>query len=155
MDLIYDRDLGIFSRKDGSEPVNYNGSHPVICLKGKKYYARRLAWIYVHGSIPAGHVIVHIEGDKYDLCIHNLRAVTKQEAARLRKAPFNTHGVTGVTWSKASNKWLARIASNGKKYNLGFYEEFVDAVRARVFMERSFGWPPNSLGEQFLKIYRP
>lgn len=42
----------------------------------------------------------------------------------------NTSGVTGVEWVPASNKWKAVISFKGRRYYLGCYENFEDAVRA-------------------------
>ena len=52
----------------------------------------------------------------------------------LRKNPVrsNNHsGVTGVDWRKRSRRWRASICFKGTRYNLGEYEKFEDAVRAR------------------------
>ena len=43
----------------------------------------------------------------------------------------NTSGVTGVTWDKSKEKWMAQIIFKGKSYHLGRYEKFEDAVKAR------------------------
>ena len=52
----------------------------------------------------------------------------------LRKNPVrsnNRSGVTGVDWRKRSRRWRASICFKGTRYNLGEYEKFEDAVRAR------------------------
>lgn len=43
----------------------------------------------------------------------------------------NTSGVTGVEWIPVTNKWKAVIFFKGKRYYLGCYEKFEDAVKAR------------------------
>ena len=50
----------------------------VMSLDHKMYKAHRLAWLYVHGVWPQGQ-IDHINGDKADNRIANLRDVTQSQ----------------------------------------------------------------------------
>ena len=50
----------------------------------------------------------------------------------------NTSGVTGVEWVPASKKWKAVIFFKGKRYYLGCYEDFEDAVAARKQAEEMY-----------------
>ena len=43
----------------------------------------------------------------------------------------NTSGVPGVSYHGKLKRWAAYIYKNGKKIQLGFYDLFEDAVRAR------------------------
>ncbi|MCI8602160.1 MAG: hypothetical protein HFE45_11350 [Oscillospiraceae bacterium] len=43
----------------------------------------------------------------------------------------NTSGVPGVDWRTAKGLWRASICFKGKRYYLGSYAQFEDAVRAR------------------------
>lgn len=43
----------------------------------------------------------------------------------------NKTGVVGVNWDKSRGKWQASLRFRGKKYNLGRFEKFDDAVAAR------------------------
>ena len=52
-----------------------------------------------------------------------------------RRQINNTSGYTGVHWNKLRNKWQAVIQRNGKKINLGCFDDFEDAVRARQAAE--------------------
>ena len=56
-------------------------------------------------------------------CVEMLRAKT------VRKN--NTSGVPGVDWAKRKRRWRASICFKGKRYCLGSYEKFDDAVQAR------------------------
>ena len=43
----------------------------------------------------------------------------------------NTSGVPGVDWWASKRRWRAAICFKGKRYYLGSYGRFEDAVRAR------------------------
>ena len=75
----------------------------------KKYYAHRLAWLYVHGEFPKNGMD-HINGLRNDNRIINLRAVSDKENSRnlsLRKD--NVSGHIGVSWDTEKNKWKVTI----------------------------------------------
>ena len=56
-------------------------------------------------------------------CVEMLRAKT------IRKN--NTSGVPGVDWRPTKGMWRAAICFKGKRYHLGSFEKFEDAVEAR------------------------
>lgn len=43
----------------------------------------------------------------------------------------NTSGVPGVDWQTSKQRWRAMICFKGKRYYLGSYNRFEDAVKAR------------------------
>lgn len=53
------------------------------------------------------------------------------QAYNKRKMESNTSGKTGVSWCKDRYKWEAYIAVDGKKINLGRYDNYEDAVKVR------------------------
>lgn len=50
----------------------------------------------------------------------------------------NTSGVSGVTYTKASNKWQVRIGVNGKRIHLGYFDSFEEAVQVRKEAEEKY-----------------
>ena len=56
-------------------------------------------------------------------CVEMLRAKTVRRN--------NTSGVPGVDWLTAKGRWRASICFKGKRYYLGSYTAFADAVEAR------------------------
>ena len=48
----------------------------------------------------------------------------------------NRSGVPGVDWVKSRGKWRASICFKQKRYHLGYYDDFRDAVDARQKAER-------------------
>lgn len=57
----------------------------------------------------------HINGDRADNRIENLRAANRSENQCNRFAlASNTSGHPGVSWHKKSKAWLVRVMKNGK-----------------------------------------
>lgn len=71
---------------------------------------------------------------------------TQASALRAKLSKSNTSGVKGVTWDASRSKWKAQIKFKGKNYNLGRFDNFEDAVKARKTAEEN-------LHEEFLKWY--
>ena len=77
--------------------------------------------------------IDHIDNNKENNNVSNLRFATHQENGRNTKMyKNNTSGVKGITFSKASNKWIAQIKIDGLRVHLGCFENIEDAKAARV-----------------------
>ena len=84
--------------------------------------AHRLAWFYVYGSWP-GLYIDHINGNKTDNRINNLRAATPSNNQHNRgKSKRNITGLKGVSYDVKRRKWVSGISYNGIKMNLGRYD---------------------------------
>jgi hypothetical protein len=92
--LEYDPDTGIFLwRKNGQKkrvsrvaggaiPAGYI----VIGINKKTWMAHRLAWIYANGDIPPDRFIDHINRDRSDNRLSNLRLVDALESTHNRNA---------------------------------------------------------------------
>lgn len=113
-------------------------------LKGaifrKLIKAHRAAWAHYHGRWPTQD-IDHIDGNKHNNRIENLRDVSRQE--NMRNVPLtkaNKSGVKGVHWYKARNKWVASIMISGKHKHLGYFDLKEDAASARKAAERKYGF---------------
>ena len=62
-------------------------------------------------------------------CVEMLRAKTVRRN--------NTSGVPGVDWRPSKQSWRASICFKGKRYYLGSYSRFEDAVKARKRAEEA------------------
>lgn len=104
----------------------------------KTYLAHRVIWMLVHGEWPE-HEIDHINGDKTDNRLVNLRCVDRATNGKnLKRKSNNTSGTTGVNWDKWTEQWKACIYVNGKNINLGRFASFDDAVTARKRAETEY-----------------
>jgi len=147
----YNPATGVFARLvttapalAGSEAGTVSkGGYRQIQIQGARYYAQRLAWLYTFGRWPIGQ-IDHINGDKSDNRIENLREVTHAENGKNQKRSCaNTSGVTGVSRHKRASKWQARINADGVEKHLGLFVNKQDAVEARQAAEVKFGYHEN------------
>ena len=105
--------------------------------------AHRTAWALHYCEHPTGN-IDHINGDRVDNRIANLRDVVSAENARnVAVGSNNSSGVIGVYRHSQMPKWTAQINAFGKTVGLGCFTRFEDAVIARKAAERVLGYHPN------------
>lgn len=106
-------------------------------------YAHRVLWAMAHGEWPDGE-IDHINADKLDNRIENLRVVSKRENARNRRlSKRNKSGITGVCWCRKRRAWVASIKGDTGTINLGRFKCVGMAMRARKQAQRQLGYHPN------------
>jgi hypothetical protein len=105
--------------------------------------AHRLAWRYAYEAWPT-HTIDHINGDRADNRIANLRDVTRRENRQnIHKAHrTNISGLLGA--AKAKYSWRSSINVDGKRINLGSFKTPEEAHQAHVNAKRRFH-PGNTL----------
>ena len=129
--------------KTGDQAGTLNQSGYIhIKIKRSVYKAHRLVWMWQYGKDPGSLDIDHINGNKTDNRIENLRLVTKSENGRnIKRAINNSSGVTGVY--KDQKKWRAHLRFNGKRICQGRYEDWFEAVCARKSAENRYGFHPN------------
>lgn len=103
------------------------GGYLIIRISGANYKAHRLAWLQVNGEWPSGQ-LDHINGDKTDNRIANLRIATPAENAANRPRRSNGRsGFKGVSWCNRTGKWLASIRSDGRNRHLGYFTDPAEA----------------------------
>jgi hypothetical protein len=109
-----------------------------ICQQ--KMRAHRVIWVIVHGEWP--EYIDHINGDRADTRLRNLRAVSHQENMKNQpRRRTNTSGRMGVSWR--DGKWIAYASVDGKQRQLGKFVAFEDACAARSKFESDHGYHMN------------
>jgi len=142
---IYDCDSGTFADKETGElrgGIDKDG-YCRVKLEGQDYKVHRLAWLYVYGEWPID-IVDHIDHNRSNNAISNLRVVTAKENAQNRKLQSrNNTGDTGVHWGTQAKKWIAAIGVDGKKIHLGYFIEYSEAVNARKLAEIAYGFHEN------------
>lgn len=109
---------------------------------GKIHKVHRLIFILVHGYMPKE--IDHINGDRADNRIENLREVTRSENQYNKSAQRNRSGYRGVTWHQKSNKWAVRVMKDGKSRSFGYFDDLefagfvAEEARRKLYGEFAF-----------------
>ena len=129
--LKYDPVSGVFTRKinqgkfeAGSHPghVNCDG-YIYISVNGTCYAAHRLAWLMATKTDPGEFEIDHVDGNRQNNAISNLRLATRSENnknAKIRKD--NSSGYKGVSYRKDTKNWRAVIHVNKTSISLGSFD---------------------------------
>lgn len=105
-----------------------------IKVNYRRYYAHRLAWLYMTGQWPTEQ-IDHINLDRADNRWVNLRAATAQQNIRNRNVMrTSTTGIKGVY--RHRKRYRALIGIDGKQVNLGHFEDAKQAAAVRLNAER-------------------
>jgi hypothetical protein len=133
-------------RVAGTIQIKGNGYRRVnIVLDGKSFKAHRLAWLYVTGDIPPKE-IDHKNRDATDNRWENIRDSAGLNQKNKSMQRNNKSGVTGVSWSKVSGKWAARVwggAADCRTYkHLGLFLS-VEAAKIAVDSFRRGVYDPN------------
>lgn len=100
--------------------------------------AHRVIWAIVSGEWPSH--IDHVNGDRCDNRLENLRNVTNAMNCRNKGLPIPASGRVGVRWVANRNQWQARI---GKRTHLGWFKSRGEAIAAREKAEREHGYHAN------------
>lgn len=126
----------------GNAVDNRNHGYLRVNICGKRYSAHRIIWCMVYGEWP--EEVDHINGDRGDNRLCNLRAVSRQENMRnTRIRNDSSTGVTGVSYSKRDDVFIAYIGANKKTKILGRFATIEDAVAARKAAEAELGYHEN------------
>lgn len=142
--LDYDQDTGIFTwKKDiyagknnnrilvckGDRAGFVNHDYRYIKYNGKRYAEHRLAFLFTYGVIP--QYIDHINGDKSDNRISNLRECSKNQNGQNRpKLSNNSTGYKGVYVNPKSGKYISKIRINGELKYIGTFNTPEEAAKA-------------------------
>lgn len=154
--LHYNQSTGIFTRKK-DQSINIksgdiagtirkpcNGkSYIQISVRGKIYYAHRLAYLYVIGKFPRNKTD-HQDGNGLNNKWHNIKpATSKENSQNMRLRDNSISGCCGVNWHSKANKWQVTIGVNLKSIYLGLYSDIKKAISIRKKAEVKYGFHKN------------
>lgn len=139
--LFYDPFIGSFvwrvapsnRAKIGGRAGHINGQgYREIELRGRVYQSHRVAWLFVNGRWPHNE-IDHVNGDRLDNRIDNLREATKSQNQhnRRRWTKPTSSRFKGVSFHKPTGKWCAHIQYNNARKHLGLFDTEELAAAAR------------------------
>ena len=97
----------------------------------RKFYVYQLIWIWHNDLIPEGFEIDHIDRDKHNHKIENLRLASKsQNGANKAKRPGNYSSKYKGVCKVPSGKWVAVIQVKMKRVHIGTFDTEEQAARA-------------------------
>lgn len=143
--LLYDKSTGKlyfnnttstrFRKGDPAGSSRKRDGYTQIKYKNKMYLAHRLIWLIAYGEFPKGF-LDHINGNKQDNRLCNLRDVTKNINCQNQRNPSknNTTGFLGV--SKKGNRYYSQIRIKGSKKFLGYTTTAEEAYQNYLIAKR-------------------
>jgi hypothetical protein len=118
----------IFEYKDGKlfrdgKEAGWSEGYRRVEIEGKAIRSHRIIYEMHHGPIPEGMVIDHINCDKMDNRVENLRAVTRRaNSLNRKKHPKGAY--------RQGKKWVAQIRVNYENIYLGRFDTEEEAHEA-------------------------
>jgi hypothetical protein len=125
----------LFNYQDGQFVRKSNGKlvvcNPIdgqaylrLSIAGKTYPLHRMIFFYQHGYLPK--VVDHIDGNRFNNNIENLRAVTQQQnCLNSKRRNTSKSGFKNVYLQSGTHnkKWVVSVSINGKRSYLGSFED--------------------------------
>lgn len=122
----YDEITGKIFGVKGNEIISKKNKYIFIKIRINKIiyqlYAHQLAYYFKYNKVV--DYIDHIDGDRSNNKINNLREVTNQQNT------FNNHIAKGYYFIKKLNKYSSKISINGKQIYLGIFNTEQEAKQA-------------------------
>lgn len=118
--------------KVGTVAGKAKGSHGYgrVSIYGRHQSIHRIIWLWWYGEWPYED-IDHINGDRKDNRIANLRTCTRRENTQNAVVRSDsTNSKKGVKFHPDSGRWSARIGLYGKSYYLGSFDTEAEAHAA-------------------------
>lgn len=139
--FFYDPETGQFLHRcpltkdpiDRSKVKDPRSKYRITIIGKTAYPTHRLCYLYYHGPFDESFQIDHINCDKHDNRINNLRLATVRE--QMRNRPIrkdNRTGFKGITFDLSKQRYRARIRVENKRLHIGWFDNPEDAYKAFV-----------------------
>lgn len=125
--LVWKETRGMARKGQIAGTINSRG-YRHIRIDNKFYQAHRLIWIFFNEKLDSDITIDHINRDRSDNRIENLRTATNSE--NNRNSQRSDHSSVGV-W-RAGNRFVANYNDNGKRHYIGRFDTQSEAIEARA-----------------------
>jgi hypothetical protein len=132
--LDYEHSIGTFIWKSRDNPtfntrfagkaagyLNSSSGYYLLTIYNTPYLAHRVAWYLYYGVDPANYLIDHVDGNKANNTITNLR---------LANYSFNAQVSKTVTFIPKNNRYESAIKVNGRRVVLGAFNTELQARTA-------------------------
>ena len=107
--------------------------HTMEAWESNSHTQIKMHWLIV------GKYYDHEDRNAFNNRKYNLRPANASENSSNRSIlRRNTSGITGVSWDKSRNKWIAHIGIKNKKFRLGRFSNKEDAILARLKAEKQY-----------------
>lgn len=148
--IAYDPETGNFrwlvnkaGKKAGEQAgcVDPVTNYRSVCVNRTRYYEHYLAILFSGQTVPNGMWIDHINGNKSDNRLFNLRVVTPSQNGhhRTKLNKNNKSGAAGVRFDPSRGKFFAYINVNRKMIALGRFKTHEEAAEAREAARQKIG----------------
>jgi len=135
-----------YKRRETTGCFNNNGYRNVE-VAGKKHSVHRLVARAYLSTYSEDLQVDHIDGDRANNCVSNLRMVTNSGNQRGYRKPQGAVPYRGVTFHKRNktNPYTAQITVNGKTKYLGCFPTEEAAFQAYNAAAIEYGFSPEAL----------
>jgi hypothetical protein len=118
------QDGALIRRKDGRSAVITMGAkrYERVSVDGKIQTLHRMVYLWHHGHLPK--TLDHIDGNRTNNKIENLREATQQQNCLNRKHHSNSKSpYKNVYWHTAAGKWTVVMSLNHKRKVFGYFDD--------------------------------
>jgi len=141
----YNPDTGELFRKlkkglvKQKQSLSSNG-YARVGVFSRRIHAHRIIWAWVNNELPSNLDIDHINGNRSDNRIKNLRAVDRSTNLQNIKGPRKDNKSTGIlgAYKYGKNKFASRIRVRGKDVYLGTFVSAEAAHQAYMEAKRKY-----------------
>jgi hypothetical protein len=111
----------------------------VVGIDGDYFNVQRIVYAIHYGTDPGDSLVDHINRDRFDNRVSNLRLVDHAlNAVNCGVYAHNTTGVRGVSYNKRDRVYYAQIKLNQKVRHLGSFATVEEAAKARKAAELQY-----------------
>jgi hypothetical protein len=124
--------------KCGSEAkAKTSHGYKIVTINKKQYKVHRIIWAMHYDNLPK--FLDHIDGNKDNNLISNLRPASRQQNQCNRKKPLNnTSSVKNVVYEKSRKKWKVQIKANKQNITVGRYDNLEAAELVAILAREKY-----------------
>lgn len=100
-----------------------------VGFKGRLLRYQVIIWILHNGDIPYGKLVDHVDGNKLNNNINNLRLVSNRENQQNQQKHRDGH-LFGCSYCKKAKRWRAYYQIKRKQYHIGYFDTELEAHQA-------------------------